>query len=105
MTIESAADLAVFTSVADFGLVASYTPKSGGASRSVSGIFDAAYVDVSVGLDQGFGSVGPRILVATTALTNGGREGDTWVISGITYKATMSEPDGTGMTNVKLEKQ
>ena len=105
MPIESAADRAIFTAAADFGLVATYTSISGGASRSISGIFDAAYVDVSIGLEQGFGSVGPRILVATADLTAGGREGDIWVINSLTYKTTMSEPDGTGMSNVKLEKQ
>ena len=104
MAIESAADRAIFLTAADFGSVATYTPVSGGASRLINGIFDHAWVEIAIGLEVGINSVSPRNLVQTADLTNGGKQGDLWVIDGGNFITVDNQPDGTGMTAVRLEK-
>lgn len=105
MAVETAADRAAMLSSDDWGVVASYTPVTGGAARDVSGIFDAQWTSVEVGGEQPVSSTGPHILVATSDLTNGGRQNDQFVIDGVTYLASDVQPDGTGMTSVMLHKQ
>jgi hypothetical protein len=105
MPVETAADRANFLTAADFGVVAVYTAVSGGAARPISGIFDHAWAEITVGLEVGINSVSPRILVQTADLTSGGREQDLWVIEGVNYGSVDNQPDGTGMTSVRLEKR
>lgn len=105
MTLETDADRLIFLSADDFGVEASYTPVSGGSTSTIKGIFDAAFTAVDLGLDVPVTSVGPQIVVRSSDLAASGRQGDTFVISGSTYKAIDVQPDGTGMTTVRLEKQ
>ena len=104
MPVESAADRALFLAAADFGVTATYTALGQFGSKPIQGIFDAAYADINLGLEIGLASVGPRILVASADLVAGGRQGDLWVINATNYKSSSVEPDGTGMTNIKLLK-
>jgi hypothetical protein len=105
MAVESAADRLIFLSADDFGVEASYTPVAGGAAATIRGIFDAAFTAVDLSLDVPVTSVGPQIIVRSADLSSGGRHGDTFVIAAATYKARDVQPDGTGLTTVRLEKQ
>jgi hypothetical protein len=105
MTIETDADRLIFLAADEFGSTATYTAVTGGASASVNGIFDDAAQAIDLGLGVQVASTGPQFIARTSDLTNGGRQGDTFVIGGTTYKAVDVSPDGTGMTTVKLEKQ
>ena len=77
MAVELADDRAIF--LADFGVTATYTP-SFGAEKSITVIFDNEYLDVDVG-----GS-------------------DVITISNVDYTIRVVMPDGTGMTEIMLEK-
>ena len=105
MTIETDADRLLFLDLDDFAVTATYTPVTGGASTSVKGIFDAASAAIEVGLEVSISSTSPQFHCRTSDLTNGGKQRDTFVISGVTYKAKDVQPDGTGMTVVMLERQ
>ena len=105
MAVENAEDRLAFLDPDEFGVEAAYTPVSGGAARTVSGIFDAAAQAIDLGLSLQVASTGPQFLVRTADLTGNGQQGDQFVIAGVTYKAVDVSPDGTGMTTVKLERQ
>lgn len=105
MAVESAADRLVFLDVDEFGIEATYTPVSGGGSTTIRGIFDNEYMTAE-GDPAGAATRMPRFLCREADLTSNGKEGDTLVVDGVTYKV-KSEPhsDGTGMTILWLEKQ
>lgn len=105
MSAESAADRAAFLSVDDFGVTATYTPAAGGASSSVTGIFDAAHLSVDLGAAVPVSSTNPVFHCRSADLSDGGTENDTLVINGATYKVRDVQPDGTGMTMLELQKQ
>lgn len=105
MTIETAADRALFLSADDFGVEATYTPAGGGASSTVAGIFDDEYIDAEVGGPVPVSGTSPRFVCRTADLTSGGSFGDSLVIGGSTYLVRVIRPDGTGMTTLWLEKQ
>ena len=105
MAIESDADRLLFLDTDVFGVTATYTAVTGGSPVSIAGIFDAASTSLDVGLEVAVASTAPQFLARTSDLTNGGRQGDTFVIGGTTYKAVNIEPDGTGFTTVRLARQ
>jgi hypothetical protein len=102
MAVESADDRAIFLSVDDFGVSATFT--RGVTVRTISGIFDNDFVEVDAGGVIPFAMQQPRFL-ARTSDVSAAVEDDTLVISGTTYKIKVVQPDGTGMTNLILEKQ
>lgn len=104
MPVETAADRAAF--LADFGLTAAYTPAGAGAT-TLTGIFDNDWLDLDVEGEVGVASRSPRLVCRTSDLSDaGGSPNDaTLVIAGVTYKIRVEKPDGTGMTELKLEKQ
>lgn len=106
MPVESAADRASFLAAAEFGVSATYTPVGAGAV-ALTGIFDNDWLDLDVEGEVGVASRSPRFLCATADLTAaGGTTPDaTLVVAGVTYKIRVVKPDGTGMTELKLEKQ
>lgn len=106
MAVESAADRASFLSVDEFGVTATYTPVGAGAV-SLIGIFDNDWLDLDVDGEVGVASKSPRFVCKTSDLSDaGGTTPDaTLVVSGTTYKIRVVKPDGTGMTELKLEKQ
>jgi hypothetical protein len=102
MAVESADDRAIFLSVNDFGVSATFT--RGATVTTISGIFDNDFVEVDAGGVIPFAMQQPRFL-ARTSDVSAAVEDDTLVISGTTYKIKVVQPDGTGMTNLILEKQ
>jgi hypothetical protein len=120
MPVESAADRASFLSADEFGVTASFTPASGGATIPLTGIFDNDYLDLDVEGEVGVASRSPRFVAATADLdaAGGASDGATLELTlaqlqaaGLdvnfagTYKVRIVKPDGTGMTELKLEKQ
>jgi hypothetical protein len=98
MPVESADDRAIFISADDFGVTATY--KAG----TISGIFDNDFIEVDAGGGIPFAMQQPRFLCRTADVTTA-VEDDTLVISAVTYKIKVRQDDGTGMTNLILEKQ
>lgn len=105
MGVETEADRLSLLDEDVFGTVVTYTPAGGGGSSSIKVIFDAASKAIDVGLEIQIASTGPQVIARTSDLSGGGRKGDTFVIDGVTYKATDVQPDGTGMTLIPLERQ
>lgn len=105
MGIESAADRLVYLDPDVFGTEVTYTAVGGGAPAAITGIFDAAAEAIELNMGVAIASVAPQVVVRTSDLANGGRQGDTFVIEGNTYKAADVSPDGTGFTTVRLERQ
>ena len=101
MAVESAADRLAM--LADFGQSITYTVQ-GGSPSTITGIFDAQFIEVDAGGTVGFAMQQPRLMLRTSDVVNC-TEGDTFVISGTTYLSRIVQDDGTGMTMIVLEKQ
>ena len=71
------------------------------AGASVTGIFDAAYFDPLGGDLQG----AQPIFTLPTSSASSAAHGQNLVIGATTYKVRGVEPDGTGVTVLRLEKQ
>ena len=89
-----AEDLAPFFSTADFAVAAALN------GVSVTGIFDNGYAEP-------FGEVEGRqpTFVLPTASASSVAQGQSLVIGAATYKVRGVEPDGTGVTALRLELQ
>lgn len=105
MAAESAADRLAFLTADDFGTAATYTPAAGGAASQVKGIFDDGWLEFEGEGEASASGTAPRFVCRTADLSGGGAFGDTLVIGGVTHKARIIKPDGTGMTELWLEKQ
>lgn len=101
MAVESAADRLAM--LADFGQSITYTVQ-GGSAATITGIFDAQFVEVDAGGNVGVAYQQPRLMARTSDVINC-TEGDTFIISGVTYLSRIVQDDGTGMTMILLEKQ
>ncbi len=77
----------------DFGVDATL------AGVAVRGIFDAAYAD-----PMGVESTAP-VFSLPTADAASAAHGQALIVSGTTYKVRGIEPDGTGITLLRLERQ
>lgn len=104
MAVESASDRSYMLNVSDFGTTATYTLVGGGSS-SIIGIFDNEFFEADPQGNVAYASAQPRFMVQTSTLPSGADYGDTIVISSVTYKVRIIQPDGTGMTTLVLEKQ
>ena len=102
MAVESLDDLAVFLSVDDFGVAATYTP-TGGSATTVNGIFDNDIIEVDAGGNIPMAVRQPRFLCRTSDVSNA-VEGDALVVSATNYTIRVVDHDGTGMTVLALEK-
>jgi hypothetical protein len=102
MPVETADDRAIFVSVDDFGVSAIFT--RGSTTKTISGIFDNEFIEVDAGGGVPFAMQQPKFMVRSSDVV-GVVEDDTLVISSVTYKIKVVQPDGTGMTNLILEKQ
>lgn len=100
MPVETADDRALL--LADFGVSATFTP-AGGTGAAVTGIVDNDYEAVDAGGSVSFAVTRPRF-VCRTADISGAAEGDALAIDGVTYTIRVVMPDGTGMTELMLEK-
>lgn len=101
MAVESAADRLVF--LADFGQSVTYTVQ-GGSAATITAIFDNQFIEVDSGGTVGFAVQQPRLTCRTQDVVNC-TEGDMFIISGVTYLSRIVQDDGTGMTEIVLEKQ
>lgn len=89
--------------LADFGQSVTYTP-DGGIAATITGIFDSMYQAVETGGEVAFAVEQPKLAVKTSDVPNAA-EGDTVEIAGVTYRVTVVMGDGTGFTDLALEKQ
>lgn len=101
MMVETAADRLIL--LADFGQDVTYTVQ-GGQAATIRAIFDNQFIQVDSGGSVGFAIQQPKLTVRTQDVVNC-TEGDTFVVSGTTYISRVVQDDGTGMTEIVLEKQ
>ncbi len=101
MAVETAADRLIM--LTDFGQTVSYTP-SGGSAGDVTAIVDNDYEAVDVGGSVAFAIQRPR-LTARTADISSAAEGDTVSYDGNNYIVRVVMADGTGITELLIEKQ
>lgn len=100
MPVESAADLAVFFSPSDFGVSATYLRAT--ARHAVTGIFDREYVAADVA-EVAFATTEPVFHLRSAHVPAGAVPGDRLVIDGASWTVRNIEPDGTGVTRLRLE--
>lgn len=101
MAVETADDRLIM--LADFGQSIPYTPL-GGSPVNITAIFDNSYEAVDAGGGVSFAMQQPRLTCRTSDVLNA-VEGDTFSINGATYKVVIVMPDGTGITELMLERQ
>jgi hypothetical protein len=101
MTVEFASDRKAL--LADFGEVVIFQAPNVG-SKSVKGIFDNLYQDVDAGMTVGISMQQPRLFCATSDIV-GIREGATMKRGSTNYVVRVVMDDGTGMTELMLERQ
>ena len=87
----------------DFGVTAKYRA-AGSGSRDILGIYDNAYEAVDAGGTVGFALQQPRFTCRTADVADV-VEGDTLTIESQQYIVRIVMPDGTGITELMLEKQ
>ena len=101
MTVETAADRAFM--LADFGVEATFdTPDS--SHKTIKGVFDNDYEAVNAGGSMDFAITRPRFYCRAADVLDV-EEGDDLEIDKVSYKIRVVMPDGTGMTELLLEKQ
>lgn len=100
MPVETAADRAIFVSANDWGT--KVYPLRGNVV-SFDAIFDNDFVEVEAG-GVPFAMQQPRLIARTSDISTL-VEDDQIKINGIIYKIKVIQADGTGMTNLVLEKQ
>ena len=88
--------------LADFGQAATYTP-SGGTASTITVIFDNDYIDVDLASTVAFATQQPKVVTKTISVPNAA-EGDVLQIDGVNYVIRVVMNDGTGMTEMMLEK-
>lgn len=96
MAVETADERAIFFSVDDFGVAATY------AGGTVNGIFDNEFFEADAGGMVAVAIQQPRFL-CRTADVSAAAEGDAIVINSVDYTIRVVQPDGTGMTTLVLE--
>lgn len=104
MAIETDTERAIFVNADEFGVAVTYRKKGTTTDLSISGIFDAEHSIGAIGEGLEIASVAPQVLVRTSDLPSWAGDGDTVTIDSVAYKVRFKEPDGTGMTVLKLEK-
>lgn len=100
--IESNADRLAFFNTQEFGVTAKVASNSSGAESEIVGIFDSQYLN----LDLGAGSVSTsdlQFMCRTSDVTNF-TQGDTVEIESVRYEISDVQPDGTGVTVLKLHR-
>lgn len=96
MAVETADDRAIFFSVDDFGVAATY----GGGT--VNGIFDNEFFEADAGGSVMVAMQQPRFMCRTADIPTAA-EGDAIVINAVDYTIRVVQPDGTGITTLVLE--
>jgi Phage Head-Tail Attachment len=88
-------DLSPFFSEEDFAVAATLN------GAAVTGIFDAPYIEP---IGNYVAGTAPMFTLPTTS-ASAAAQGQTLVIGATTYKVAGVEPDGTGITTLRLEAQ
>jgi hypothetical protein len=88
--------------LADFGISdATFTDVSAGSSSTISALLRNEYSLEDVGGEVGVETTTPIAIVRTSDVPNV-VQSDTIAISGTTYTIVEVQPDGEGMTNLRL---
>lgn len=95
-------ELAEFFALDEFAQAATYTP-SGGSASAINLIFRNEFFAVDEG-SLTVETVQPVVTVQTSAVPSVAH-GDTIATGGVTYNVIGIRPDGTGVTEIALEKQ
>ena len=86
----------------DFGVSGgTFTDVSAGSTTSIYALFRNEYLEEQAGGDVGVESSAPFAMVRTSDVPNV-VQNDTIAISGTTYTIVEVEPDGEGMTDLRL---
>ena len=101
MPVEGATQRAIM--LKDFGQTVSYTP-SGGSASNVTASVDNEYEAVETGGSVAFAIERPRLTVRTADVSTAA-EGDAVSFGGTNYIVRVVMNDGTGMTELMIEKQ
>lgn len=105
MAIETDADRAVFLDDEDFGVELAWPYTSAGR---INGIFDESFLSLQAG-DLEFSQEGarPQVLLRSSDIPSGAANGDrirVYLAGGaVDFRVLEKQPDGTGMTTVRLE--
>jgi len=102
VAVESATDRAVFFAVADFGTAATYQRVA--TNSTINGIFDNEFVQVEVA-EVPYDSVEPVFYCQTADLPTGYTVGDRLTVNAVYYTIREFQPDGTGVSKLRLEAQ
>lgn len=94
-------DFTPFFNTDDFAVSAVFTPRGGGNSSNIKGIFDKEFLSVGEQGEIDVASTDPVFMCKTSDVTNA-RAG-TLVIGSTTYNIVIDKPDGTGVTMLVLE--
>ena len=87
----------------DFGVTARYRAAATG-TQDLLGIYDNAYEAVDAGGTVSFAMQQPRFTCRTADIPSAA-EGDTMTLDGQQYIVRIVMPDGTGITELMLERQ
>lgn len=103
MSVESAADRAVFTNPEEFGTAAIYTV-AGGDPTPIDGIFDNDY-QLLADFNDGPGISGSSpVFAVTQVMPIDSAAGDTILIDTVNYSVAELMPDQDGLTILRLQK-
>jgi hypothetical protein len=94
-------DLDTFINDDDFAIEAIYTPKEGD-SKIIKVIFDDAYKQMNIQTGVESGGTSATVKDSDIEGITKGEDGDTLEINDIVYSIIGVEPDGTGMTILRL---
>lgn len=86
----------------DFGVTVTYT--KGGESSDITVIFDNTYEAIDVGGGVPFAMAQPRFYARTSDLPLA-QDGDIITLDAVNYIIRLVMPDGTGVTELQVEKQ
>ena len=104
MAVETADDLAAMFNTDDWAVAATHINEYG-VESTVNGIFDNSYFAADAGIGSvAFAESNPTFSGRTADFTDIGY-GDHLEISGVTWIIREIMPDGTGVTELTLEKQ
>ena len=91
----------VFLNPNDFGVVATYNPKSD-APYLIRCIFTESHKDIDLGGEVMVSSTHPHCVVRATDIVGGPHVGDGITINSINYNIYDQQPDGYGIVDLEL---
>jgi hypothetical protein len=97
MTVETADDLAAIMNIDELAVAVTY------AGGTIHAMFDNETVPIGVNGSVEVHQTDPKLTCKTADVPNLA-QGSTMVIGGVTYKAQAWLHDGTGVTEIELEK-